>query len=206
MAGEFDLAWRGLDEYKAQLKALPAKLRIRVLRNALAAGARIVRDAARSRAPVLRKPDPRRKAGTVRKAIVVRTSKQAKAEGNVGVFVNVKPLSKSQVRSFKSESGKAGASNPDDPFYWRWQNYGRKGRAASAATDGRKVARKQGDRSRIGGLLRFVRGRRARRAVGSLPAIRFLEAGAAKLGEALRRIGQVLGPGVQRIVDRQANQ
>ncbi|HEY1399820.1 HK97 gp10 family phage protein, partial [Roseateles sp.] len=66
MSGELDAVWRGIDECKARLVALPDKLRRRVLRNALAAGARIVRDEARRATPLLREPHPYRKRGTVR--------------------------------------------------------------------------------------------------------------------------------------------
>ena len=197
MADDITVQVRGLAELKAQLKALPAKLRVRAICTALAAGARIVRDTARSQAPVLRKPDPRRTAGTVRDAIVVRTSKRARAEGNVGVFVNVRPLTRGQVRAFKAENGKGGAKNPKDPFYWRWLEFGRQGRGASGP-------RQRQARNKAAGL-RGVRYRRALRAVGPMPAYGFLQAGAKRLQDALRKIEQVLAPAVQRIVNRQSN-
>lgn len=189
---------RGLDELKAQLQALPDKLRRRLLRNALAAGARLVRDEARRAAPVLRQPDPRRKPGTVRDAITVRTSKHARREGHVGVFVNVRPLKKEAVRQYKAGSGKSGATNPNDPFYWRWLEFGRQGRAASGPRGKGLIF--------VGGKQRRQRARRAMKPVGPLPAYGFLRKGAAKLGEALRRFEQVLGPGLQRILNRQAQE
>ncbi|MEJ1935960.1 HK97 gp10 family phage protein, partial [Nostoc sp. NIES-2111] len=159
---------------------------------ALAAGARIVRDEARRSAPVLRQADARRKPGTVRDAINVRTSKQARADGNVGVFVNVRPLKASQVRAFKAKGGK-GASNPADPFYWRWLEFGRQGRAGAAAAPRRLIR---------AGSARYLQGRRARRAVGPLPAIRFLQRAAGRLGEALKKFEELLGPAIARINNR----
>lgn len=194
MAG-IDVRIRGLDDLKAQLRALPDKLRRGALRNALAAGARIVRDEARRNAPVLRQPDPRRKAGTVRDAINVRTSKQARADGNVGVFVNVKPLKARQVRAFKAKGGKA-ANNPNDPFYWRWLEFGREGRAGTVGQASRSLLR--------GGSVRYARGRKARRGVSPLPAIRFLQRAAGRLGDALRKFEQVLGPVIQKMNNRNA--
>lgn len=182
---EITVQVNGLAELRAQLMALPDKLRRQALRNALAAGARLVRDEARRRAPVLQKPDPRRKPGTVRDAIRVRTSKQARRAGDVGVFVNVKPF-------------KRGANSPNDPYYWRWLEFGREGRAGQGARA--RVARNKG------AGLRGLRARRALRAVGPLPAIGFLQGAAQRLADALRRIEQTLGPAVQRIVDRQANE
>lgn len=196
---EITVQVNGLAELRAQLMALPDKLRRQALRNALAAGARLVRDEARQRAPVLQKPDPRRKPGTVRNAIRVRTSKRDKAEGNVGVFVNVKPLSKKQVQDFKAATRKGGGKNPDDPFYWRWLEFGRQGRA-------RREARRALSLGTVKGRLRVLRSRKALRAVSPLPAIGFLQASTSRLMDALRRIEKVLAPSVQRILDRQANQ
>lgn len=109
---------RGLPDLRAALLAIPAKLRKRALRNALAAGARVVRDDARRRAPVLSPANqqfaPFRTPGTVRNAISVRTSKSARRAGDVGVFVNVRP----------AKRGSRGARNPKDPFYWRFLEFG----------------------------------------------------------------------------------
>jgi HK97 gp10 family phage protein len=57
--------------------------------------------------------------GSVAKAISVRTSKLATRAGDVGVFVNVRPIKKG-----------AGRSNPNDPFYWRFLEFGTKFMAA----------------------------------------------------------------------------
>lgn len=109
---------QGLDHLKSQLTALTRTLRRRVLRNALAAGAREVRTEARRLAPVLTvgqaRRVPYRTPGTVRRAISVRTSKRDTRAGNVGVFVNVRPA-KSALR---------GAKKPTDPFYWRFLEFG----------------------------------------------------------------------------------
>lgn len=113
----------GLPDLKAALLAIPRELRRRALRNALAAGARAVRDEAKRRAPVLKVSTYAgssvirrgvRKPGTLKKAITVRTSKLARRAGNVGVFVNVKP----------AKGGNRGAKSPNDPYYWRWQEFG----------------------------------------------------------------------------------
>ena len=109
---------KGLDELKRKFAELPKAMRKRVLRNALAAGAREVRDAAKRAAPVMSLGTslnaPYRKPGTVKQAIRVRTSKADRQQGDVGVFVNVKPL--------KGGSAK----NPNDPYYWRWLEFGTK--------------------------------------------------------------------------------
>ena len=131
----------GLEQFRARLEQIPRELRRRVLRNVLAAGAREVRDTARRAAPVLSGLNlsaPYRKPGTVRDAIRVRTSKAARQAGDVGVFVNVKPVDgakyrtatvrgllggKTKVRLLVKRSAR-GAHNPNDPFYWRFLEFG----------------------------------------------------------------------------------
>lgn len=147
MAGE-TVQVRGLDEFKRKLSELPKVMRARVLRNALAAGAREVRDTAKRNAPVLSlggaMKAPYRKPGTVRDAIRVRTSKADRRAGNVGVFVNVRPLPGNKYTrttrqtlfrgtvkgwALKTRSQR-GAKNPNDPFYWRFLEFGTKKMAA----------------------------------------------------------------------------
>lgn len=138
----------GIPELKAALRSLPDKLRRRALRNALAAGARVVRDAAKRGAPVLR-PElqaPYRKPGTVRDAVTVRTSKRARRVGNVGVFLNVRP----------AKQGARGAKSRTDPFYWRFLEFGTKHMSARSFL--RPAAAKLGEalnvfKARIGPLI-----------------------------------------------------
>lgn len=133
MTRDVELKVSGLSELAAALRAVPHTLRTKLLRPALAAGARIPRDEAKRRTPVLRTTTRSgasaiargiRKPGTVRDAIRVRTSKRDKADGNVGVYVNVKPLTRGQIRSFKVATGRGGKDNPNDPYYWRWIEFG----------------------------------------------------------------------------------
>lgn len=119
MAGEV-VRIEGLDELKRKLAEVPKAMRKRVLRTALAAGAREVRDVAKRNAPVMTLGTslkaPYRKPGTVKQAIRVRTSKADRRAGDVGVFVNVRP----------AKAGQRGAKNPNDPFYWRFLEFGTK--------------------------------------------------------------------------------
>lgn len=112
---------RGIPDLKAALAGIVPKLRVRALRNALAAGARVVQREARAQAPRISISDPAaqkgyRSPGTVQKAIAVRTSKLARRNGDVGVFVNVRP----------AKRGLRGAKSPADPFYWRFLEFGTK--------------------------------------------------------------------------------
>lgn len=149
----------GMDHLKRQLQELPRKMRQKVLRNALAAGARLVRDDAKRNAPVLSgaMKSPYRKPGTLQKAIAVRTSKRDRRQGNVGVFVNVKP----------AKRGMRGAKSPNDPFYWKFQEFG--WTPASKGTT--KSQRRKESRSGI---------------AKKIPGKRFLTNAARKLPDALR--------------------
>ena len=169
----------GLDQLMRSLRDVPNNLRKKALTKALRAAGKVVLDEARARAPVLKEAIPHRRAGTVKKAIKLRVSKMDKRQGNVGVFVNVKPLTKAQIGNFKSSSvksgGKAsGSANPNDPYYWRWLEFGHKKRTAKWSASS-------------------ITGRR-RLATGSVAARPFLRPAADKLEEAKRVFERTVMP------------
>ena len=104
------------------LDQVPDKLKKKGLIKALRLAGNVVRDAARAAAPVLQAPALYRKKGTVRRAIVVRTSKFARKRGDLGVFVGVRQLRGARTRTL----GAAGAKNPNDPYYWHFSEFGTK--------------------------------------------------------------------------------
>lgn len=172
----------GIQDVREALAGIAPKLRVRALRNALAAGARLVQRAARSATPVLNLTKRSsayayrkgwRVPGTAKKAISVRTSKVAKRAGNVGVFVNVRP----------AKGGNRGAKNYRDPFYWRWLNFG--WTPASGRSKGHKAARVQ--LNRRGGNRKHV------------PGAKFIEAGVAMLGAALQEFNRKIEPAIAKL-------
>ena len=131
----------GIPDLREALRGIAPKLRVRALRNALAAGARVVQRAAREATPVISASalavrKGYRKPGTVRQAISVRTSKTARRNGDVGVFVNVKPAKGARYKTTRNAAGlkvrrqvrasQRGARSPNDPFYFRFINWGTK--------------------------------------------------------------------------------
>lgn len=126
MADSLQLRLEGVAELQRTLKGLPEKIRRRAVRNALRIAAREIRDDAKSRTPVAAGPviaggKTVRQPGTVKRRIAVRISKFARQAGDEGVFVGVRPLrGRAQVKRF----GKASATNPNDPFYWRFLEFG----------------------------------------------------------------------------------
>ena len=142
MANEFfNVNVRGIEDLKAELRAFPPKLRKRALMTALKAAGRVFRDEARRLTPLL---DTNTKAGKravakgirtpglVRQKLSVRPSKIIRRQGDLGVFVNVRPAQGAKVRKVGGKRigvrvSERGANNPRDPFYWRWIEFGKKG-------------------------------------------------------------------------------
>lgn len=132
----------GIADLREALRGIVPKLRVRALRLALAAGARVVQASARAATPIiaagaLAVRKGYRAPGTVRKAISVRTSKTARAAGDVGVFVNVRPAKGARFATRKASflgiqvrnrvqvrASQRGAKSPRDPFYWRFLEFG----------------------------------------------------------------------------------
>ena len=125
MAGEFTLKVNGIEALKAELLKLAPELRKGPARRALRKGAEPVLQRAVIETPILvsdiyRRGVLIRRRGTLKRALKIRNSKDVNATGDVGVFINYKPLKKSAVDQFKAATGRRGSENPDDPFYFRW--------------------------------------------------------------------------------------
>ncbi len=123
MADNVTVKVNGIDELKRALAALPSKLRRKALVKALRAGAKVVQKAARAAVPVLATSTAYRTRGLLKRKLTVRVSKESRSQGNVGVFVNVKPFGKG-----------GGAKNKLDPFYWRFVAFGTKAHAIKPKT------------------------------------------------------------------------
>jgi HK97 gp10 family phage protein len=120
----FDVKLEGVEELRRAMESAAKSIRTKAVRSALREAGKVIQASAKVAAPVLRVPTKTRTPGTVRKNIAVRASKFARSAGNEGVFVNVRPIGNSKARVGKL--GKAGATNPNDPFYWRFLEFGTK--------------------------------------------------------------------------------
>lgn len=116
----------GFKDLERAIDELTEDLARRVLRGSLRDAAQVVARGARARAPVLSRTDSRRTPGLIKRNIVVLNSKQARREGMVGVYVRVRRLTKGAIAAFKKATGRKGADNPFDPFYWWWLEFGTK--------------------------------------------------------------------------------
>lgn len=121
MADEVQIRLDGIDELKQALANTSKRIRTQAVRAALRQAGRVIQAAAKQSAPVLAIPTKTRSSGTVKRRISVRASKFARQAGDEGVYVSVKPLrGKADTRRY----GRASASNPNDPFYWRFVEFG----------------------------------------------------------------------------------
>jgi HK97 gp10 family phage protein len=130
----------GGDELRDALLELPKRLQQKVLNAALLAASGAMVTSAQARAPVLIKPDPRRRPGTVQKAIRALALRQPEAGLDAEVTIGVRPLSAKRILTYKrrialrrlknASHGPAllktvnSANNPNDPFYWLYLEFG----------------------------------------------------------------------------------
>lgn len=120
MADGLDVKVSGIADFKAAITALVADMRRKVVRAALRDAARPVIRAAQNNAPVLRVPKRNRRPGTLKRNIKVFASKVKNGRNGVlGVFIKVR-ASKAALK----KGGGAGAKNPNDPYYWLFQEFG----------------------------------------------------------------------------------
>jgi len=167
-----------VSELRRRLAELPAKLRRKVLVKALRAGARVVQRATRSAIPVLATPHPYRTKGLLKKRLTVRVSKEARKRGDVGVFINIKPLPKAE----------RGTKNPKDPYYWKWVAFGTAPHVITAKTPRKSL--------KFGNIFR--------KSVNH-PGIKgknFLEAGAEALPQALAAFEREAVPAIEALNHR----
>lgn len=136
MAEEVTVKVSGLADLERALNELAVDLRKKVLRGALRDGAKVIVQAARALAPVLKTRSARRTPGLLKRRITVVNSKIFKGTtGELGVYVTVRTLKAKQVRAFKRQSAFEGrhakaSDNPNDPFYAGFVERGTKHMAA----------------------------------------------------------------------------
>lgn len=112
----------GLAQIHKALSELGRKVSNKIAVKAMREGGKIVREQARQNAPVLSQSTPHRRAGTLKKAI--KSSTKVLKNGKIGTVIRVKELTAKQIETFKVRSGKKGALNPKDPYYWRFLEFG----------------------------------------------------------------------------------
>lgn len=145
MADVLSVKLDGVEDLKIALAEASVHIRTRAVRSALREAGKVIQAAARAAAPVLKVPSKTRTPGTVKRNVVVRASKFARAAGDEGVYINVRGI---RGRARVKKLGKGGAKNPNDPYYWRFLEFGTRKMAArpflrpSAASKGQEAIAK----------------------------------------------------------------
>ena len=117
--------WRGFKELEQNLDMLSGEMKDKGVRIMMSKAAEPIRDDAKRRAPVLQEPHPHRRPGTVRDRIMIWRKKKTPYAATY--FVGVLGLGRAAMRRWKSENkGKFsnGGDNPNDPWYWRFLEFG----------------------------------------------------------------------------------
>jgi HK97 gp10 family phage protein len=127
MADGIVVELEGVNDLKMALAEASAVIRKKAVRGALREAAKVIQGAARANSPLLAIATPLRKHGTVKKNIVTLGSKFARQSGDEGVYVGVRPL---RGAARVKKLGRASATNPNDPYYWRFLEFGTKKMAA----------------------------------------------------------------------------
>lgn len=212
MADGFEVKLEGVDELKAALADASMQIRKKAVRNALREAGKVIQAAARASAPVLSTPNINRRPGTIKKAISVRASRQARQDGMEGVYVGVRPLTSAKIRAFKQSAPtgkKSGKNNPNDPFYWWFVEFGHKIVPRSSNATGKGIT-KYFTRLRNGQIkqrsreysLSSLTGRR-RSAVGQVAARPFMRTAASQKGsEAIIKFMQSVVPQIEKLNER----
>lgn len=114
---------KGFKELARKLRTFGDRVAKRhLVRSLFAASKPIVADAKR-RAPVLQKPDPRRRPGTLQRNIRAKSMRPGPGR-DAAVKVGVRKLRGQAIAKFKAKTGKAASENPNDPFYAGWVERG----------------------------------------------------------------------------------
>lgn len=183
MADEISAKFQGWDQLRQIRETLGTAKFKSALRAALKAGAIPLRNAIREQIPVLGASSQTRTRGLLRRRLSIRPSGQAAREGNIGLFINVKPLQKRE----RKRLGDPGAKNPADPYYWLFVDVGAKAHIIRPAT--RKALR-----------LGTVAPKFTRLVIHpGAPATHFMRAGADKIHTALPTIEAAIGPIFQKL-------
>lgn len=134
MADGVTVKLEGVDALNKALAEATKQIRTKAVRSALRKAGQVISKEAKQAAPVLSAPTKTRKPGTVKDAITVRGSKLARQAGNEGVFIGVRPAKGAKYKAIgkifgvsiraKVRQSKRGAKSPDDPFYWRFLEFG----------------------------------------------------------------------------------
>lgn len=113
----------GLSQILENLRKLPRELQDKELQKAANAGVKPVLVVARGNAARLGEGmKTHNSTGLLRRSVQMFVGR--KIENNRAAFVGIKRLSRSRIKAFKAATGLKSSSNKDDPFYWKFWEFG----------------------------------------------------------------------------------
>lgn len=118
------IRFTGAQELGAKFRQVSAEAQGKSGRGAINAAKNVLVKEQRALVPVLAAPTRYRKPGTVRDAIGGYLLRSGKGDYDVTALLQVRALSGKKVRAFKQASGLGSAQNPNDPYYWRFLEFG----------------------------------------------------------------------------------
>jgi HK97 gp10 family phage protein len=114
--------WKGFRELEQNLKMLGSEMHEKGVKLMMSRAAVPMRNEAKINAPILEEPDKRRNRGTLLRAISIWRKRVTRYA--VTYYVGVRGLSRQKIAKFKRESENSSSDNPNDPFYWRFLEFG----------------------------------------------------------------------------------
>lgn len=111
MANLVSMQVTGLRELNSALKTLPANISKNVLRGAVYAGSKVIRDAVAAQAPVYSGNDPRVAVGVLKNAVYAKHMQDESGSLQQVFFVSIRRGRKEQAKG-------------RDAFYWTWVEFG----------------------------------------------------------------------------------
>ena len=106
----------GLQELNRNLARLSDDVQLKYLRGAVAAGARLIRDAAIKNVPV--------RSGTLRRALYSKWIREASGNNRQTFLVSVRRGKQFQAKTRTSARGRVTKTKSSDAYYWTWIEFG----------------------------------------------------------------------------------
>jgi HK97 gp10 family phage protein len=161
----------GLPEFKSRLQALGSDMEKKIVRSGALAAGTIFRRAAIANAPVLKKPDTRKKyarvAGNLKKAIYSGRSRSKSGPGAEVVVVSVRT-------GGKDASGKKNRITGRDAFYWPFVEAGHLARGPGNRVQDERLTRRQSNELIKAGGMRSKDRLKAKRALLKASGAKFV--------------------------------
>lgn len=136
----------GLQELNRNLARLAADVQRKYLRGAVAAGARIIRDAAMRNVPV--------RSGTLRRALYSKWIQEASGNNRQTFLVSVRRGKNFQAKTRTSKRGRVTKTKNADAYYWTWIEFGHIAAGPKRIAGG--ASRRESARQKLKAAGRFV--------------------------------------------------